>query len=227
MFLASIRKTSLYAIQIYGTIIAFLLIPAHAATDPAAIIGGIDLTGTGPAYAALISSSDAITPLALTGDAATGGIISSVSMNSSGNSLLGGQGQTGYPYAALVSSSGSVIPLVITGPPATHGIIYGTAINSNGKGIIGGRDTTGPIYAALVPPSGNPLTPLVFSNPISSGGIINTVSINDSGNGLIGGQGYYNAQPAYAASVSPSGVLTPLTLTGGIDVNGTILSVAI
>jgi hypothetical protein len=227
MFLASMRKSSLYRMKIYGAVIASLTIPIHAAADSAAIIGGIDLTGTGPAYAALVSSSDDVTPLTLSGDAATGGIISSVSMNSSGNSMIGGQGQTGFPYAALISSSGEITPLIITGTPATHGIIYSTAINSNGNGIIGGRDTTGPIYAALVPPLGNPLTPLVFSNPIASGGIINSVSINDSGNGLIGGQGYYDAQPAYVGSVSASGVLTSLTLTGGVATNGTIHSVAI
>lgn len=108
-----------------------------------------------------------------------------------------------------------------------HGIIYSTAINSNGTGIIGRRDTAGPIYTALVPPQGNPLVLLVFSDPIASGGVINSVSINDSGDGLIGGQGFHEAQPAYVASVSPSGVLTPLTLTGGVAEHGTIFSVAI
>jgi uncharacterized protein with beta-barrel porin domain len=227
MFLDFIRKLSLYRMKTYGAIIASLTIPSHAAAESAAIIGGIDLTGTGPAYAALVSSSVDVTPLALPGDAAMGGIITSVSMNSSGNSLIGGQGQTGSAYAALISSSGMITPLVITGPTVMHGIIYSAAINSHGNGIIGGRDTTGPIYAALVPPLGNPLVPLVFSDPIASGGIINSVSINDSGNGLIGGQGFYDAQPAYAASASPSGVLTPLTLTGGVATHGTISSVVI
>src|SRR5271154_7014109 len=43
-----IRKSSLYGMKIYGAIIASLMIPMHAAADSAAIIGGIDLTGTGP-----------------------------------------------------------------------------------------------------------------------------------------------------------------------------------
>ncbi len=227
VFFTSEPKSLLNAMKIYGAIIVSLIMPTHAAADNVAIIGGIDLTGTGPAYAALVSSSGNVTPLALTGDAAMGGIITSVSMNSSGNSLIGGQGQSGTAYAALISSSGSVTPLDITGPTAMHGIIYGAAINSQGNGIIGGRDTTGPIYAALVPSSGNPLEPMVFSDPIASGGIINSVSINDSGSSLIGGQGFYDAQPAYAGSISASGVLTPLTLTGGIAAHGTVLSVAI
>lgn len=225
MFFASEGKSYLY--RIYGAIITFITMPALAAVDSAAIIGGIDLTGSGPAYAALVSSLGDLNSLALSGDAAMGGIISSVSMNSSGNSIIGGQGQTGSAYAALVSSSGEVTPLIIAGMPAIHGIINSAAINSSGNGIIGGRDTTGPIYAALVPPSGNPLVPLVFSDLVAAGGIINGVSINDSGNSLIGGRAFYDLQPAYAASVSSSGVLTPLDLIGGIATTGQILSVAI
>ena len=53
MFFISIRKSLLYTMKIYGAIIASLTIPTHAAADSTAIIGGIDLTGTGPAYAAL------------------------------------------------------------------------------------------------------------------------------------------------------------------------------
>lgn len=97
MFLASIQKSSLYGMKIYGAIIAFLTISTHAVTDNVAIIGGIDLTGMGLAYAALISSSNTVTPLAFPEDTAVGGIIFSGSMNSSGNSILGGQGQAGSP----------------------------------------------------------------------------------------------------------------------------------
>src|SRR4029079_10310437 len=104
------------------------------------------------------------------------GTIYSVYMNSSGNSLVGGQDGTGPAYAAIISPSGVVTSLIFTGLPAIHGIINSVAINASGNGIIGGRDTTGPIYAALVPPSGNPLLPLTFSDPISAGGIINSVA---------------------------------------------------
>ena len=227
MFFSFVRKSHLHAVKIYGVIIASLTIPFQASGDDIAIIGGIDLTGSGPAYAALVSSSGQVTPLPLTGDAATGGIISSVSMNSSKNSIIGGQTQTGSVYAALVSSSGQVTPLIFSGPVEAHGIINSAAINNSGNSIIGGRDTTGPIYAALVPPSGTPLIPLTFPEPTASGGIINSVAINDSENSLIGGQTFFSAQPAYAASVSTSGTITTLALTGGMGTSGTISSVSI
>ena len=191
--------------------------------DNIAIIGGPDLVGSPPPYAALISPTGEVTPLTFSGT----GTIYSVSMTPSGNSLVGGQDGTNPAYAAIISPSGVVTPLIFTGPPAIHGIINSVAINASGNGMIGGRDTTGPIYAALVPPSGNPLQPLTFSDPISAGGIINSVAINDSGKSLIGGQGFYDAQPAYAAFVSPLGTMTPLTLTGGIATSGTIASVSI
>ncbi len=142
MFLASIRKSSLYAMKIYGAIIASVTISIHAAADSAAIIGGIDLTGTGPAYAALISSSNGVTPLALPGDAAMGGIISSVSMNSSGNSLIGGQGfyDAQPAYVGSVSASGVLTSLTLTEGIATDGTILSVAINPSGNGIVGGRD---------------------------------------------------------------------------------------
>ena len=77
-------------------------------------------------------------------------------MNSSGNSLVGGQDGTAAAYAAIISSSGVVTPLIFTGTPALHGIINSVAINASGNGIIGGQDLTGsqPAYAALVLPTG-------------------------------------------------------------------------
>ncbi len=209
--------------KICGAIV--LSLSSSVSADNVAIIGGLDLTGA-PPYAALISSSGALTPL---DTGSIQGTIQSVSMNSSGTSLIGGQEFTGSnpAYAALVSSSGTVTPLTFIGLPGLHGIIYSVAINNSGNGIIGGRDTTGPIYAALVPPSGNPLAPLTFPPLVAAGGIINTVAMNDSGNSIIGGQAFYNAQPAYAALVSSSGTVTSLTLTGGIDTTGEISSVSI
>ncbi len=213
-----------YPAKIYGAIsILTLAIFTQAAADTIAIMGGLDLSPSAPPYTALISSTGEVTPLTFLG---TGDIVS-VSMNSSGNSLIGGQDGTGPVFAAIISPLGAVTPLQFTGPITLHGIINSVAINTSGNGIIGGRDTTGPIYAALVPPSGNPLLPLTFPSPILAGGIINSVAINDSGTSLIGGQGFYNAQPAYAAFASPSGIITPLTLTGGVATSGTITSVSI
>ena len=106
-----------------------LSISMQASAENIAIIGGIDLNGA-PPYGALVSSTGTLTQLNL-GDPLTinGGIIQSVSMNSSGVSLVGGQQQnllagTAPAYAALVSPSGVVTPLPITGLAAQHGIIY-------------------------------------------------------------------------------------------------------
>lgn len=214
-------------LKTYGVLIASLTMLTQTAADNIGIIGGLDLTGTGPAYAALVTSSDQLTPLTLTGNAALGGIISSVSMNFSQVGLIGGQGLTGTAYAALVSATGEITPLTFSASMAAHGVINSVAINNSGNGIIGGKDNFGPIYAALVPASGNPLTPLTFPPIVAAGGIINSVAINNSGNSLVGGQVQSGSIPAYAASVSPDGTVTTLALTGGIATSGSIASVTI
>src|SRR3569832_203443 len=121
------RKFYSKSVNICGAL--SLLVFTQVSADTVGIIGGIDLTG-GPPYGAVVSSSGSLTPLSL-GDPLTisGGIIQSVSMNSSGVSLIGGQqldSLSGFSpaYAAFVSSSGGVTPLDITGLPAMHGIIY-------------------------------------------------------------------------------------------------------
>src|SRR5689334_25142364 len=92
-------------LKIYGAaLIASLTMLSQTSADNIGIIGGLDLTGTGPAYAALVTSSDQLTQLTLTGDAMLGGIISNVSMKSSQLSIIGGQVLTGGAYAALVST---------------------------------------------------------------------------------------------------------------------------
>ena len=118
-FLKSYLHTAIYG--------AILTMPSQASSDSAAILGGIHLTGSGPAYAALVSSSGELSPLRLPGDAAMGGTISSVSMNSSGNSLIGGEGQTGAAYAAIVSPSGGITSLTFSDNLANHGAIYGAS----------------------------------------------------------------------------------------------------
>ena len=57
-----VRKFSLHSVKVYGVIAVFLTISTQAAADNVAIIGRIDLTGA-PPYAALVSSSDDLTPL--------------------------------------------------------------------------------------------------------------------------------------------------------------------
>ena len=215
-------------LKVYGALIASLSMLTQTSADNIGIIGGLNLTGTGPAYAALVSSSDQLNELLLTGSAALGGSIGTVSMNSSQISLIGGLDLNGGAYAALSSATGGITPLTFSTSMATHGNIYTAAINNSGNGIIGGKDNVGPIYAALVPPSGNPLIPLTFPGVVATGGIVNSVAINESGNCLIGGQVHSGSVPAYVASVSAhSTEVTPLTLTGGIATTGSISSVAI
>ena len=122
-------------LKISGALIVFLTMLTQIYADNVGIIGWIDLSGTGPAYAALVSSSDQLTKLTLKGDATLGGIISSVSMNSSQVSLIGGQGFTGAAYATLVSATGGITPLTFSASMTAHGIINSVAINNSGNGI--------------------------------------------------------------------------------------------
>lgn len=188
-----------------------------------AIIGGQDTVGAAPAWAAIVAP-DGFTTL-LSGaplpSAGLGGIINSVSINDSGNAIIGGRDYsgTGPAFVALVNSVGfATLP---TGSPIpTSGIINSVAINNSGNAIIGGRDlAAGSAYAALISPAGavSPLT-----NPsLPANGEIKTVAINNSGAAIIGGQNI--AQP-YAALISPSGSETLLSL---FTDNGIINSVAI
>lgn len=75
------------------------------ALENIAIIGGQSIVITAPAYGALISSPNTVSPLMFSGDLAEFGNITSVSMSSNGNSLIGGQVQMGSnpAYAALIS----------------------------------------------------------------------------------------------------------------------------
>ena len=170
--------------------------------QPLGIIGGVDNTGSMPAYAALISSSGSVLPI---NTGLSSGHIDSVAINALGQGIIGGQDTSGSQpaYAAFVSPSGSVSP-INTG--LTNGEIFSVAINAHGQGIIGGENFITPFpYAAFVSPSG--MATSITGLP-TKGGIF-TVAINDSNQGLIGGK---NFSAAYAAYVSPSGIATPLTL---------------
>ncbi len=209
------------SIKVYGVLLA---LSTQTFADTVAIIGGISYTAPAPPYAALVTSSGELVPLPFPIGVASSGAINSVSMNSSSNSLVGGEDQSNAPFAALVSSTGEFTPLTFTGLVATHGFIQSVALNSSGNGIIGGRDSTGPGYAALVPPSGNPLMPLALPPLVAAGAYVNSVAINDAGTGLIGG----NSTPAaFAAYVSPLGDVHSLSLPPSMEISGNILSVSL
>ncbi|MBX7067450.1 MAG: autotransporter domain-containing protein [Parachlamydiales bacterium] len=96
--------------------------------------------------------------------------------------------------------------------------------------ILGGIDLTGaPPYGALVSSSGE-MTPLPLGDVMTITGMIQSVSMNSSGIGLIGGYQHDSITgftPAYAAFVSPTGVVTPISITGLPAMHGIINSVAI
>ncbi len=192
------------------------------------LIGGLDLNSLA-AYAALVSPAGTVTHLSLAGISATS-IIVSVAMNNSGQGLIGGENFFifGPPYAAFVSPAGNVTQLTLPGT-FFFGTIFSVAINSSGRGLIGGGQFsfTGPAFAALISPSGAVMQ-LTLPGISPSLGVINSVAINDSGQGLIGGEDSPSVPgPAYAALVSPSGAVTPLTLPGISTSSGVISSVAI
>jgi len=190
--------------------------------DDQLIIGGRDLTGGAPAYAALVSPGGVLTPFTVgpMGLPSTG-VIFGVAINGSGDGIIGGLDLTGgaSAYAALVSSGGALTSIV--GLPST-GSIQSVAINESGNGIVGGRDLTvgSPAYAALVSLSGV-LTPIAG---LPSTGSISSVAINGSREGIIGGGDNSGSSPAYAALVSPGGALTSIA---GLPSSGFIFSVAI
>lgn len=190
-----------------------LLLSQKLEADTIGIIGGDSNEDNPPpdGYVALVSSSGLITPIP---GIPIGGI-HSVAMNSSANSLVGGEGPSNASYAAFISSSGVITS--ISGLPS--GIIWKVAINSAGNGIIGGIES-GNAYAALVSSSGG-VTAL--SGPPANG-IINSVAINDAGDSIIGGYAYGGGGAAYAALVSSSGDVTSIA---GIPPATNTLSVAI
>lgn len=149
--------------------------------------------------------------------APTNSQIRSVSINDSGNALIGGFNNTGtVPYAALVNSAGNVTNLPVSGDslPAT-GEILSVSINASGKGLMGGYNGSA-AYAAFVSPSGN-----VSNLAMPATGVINSVAITNFGAGLVGGQ---NGTAAYAALISPTGQVIPLS---GLPLIGSISSVAL
>ena len=96
-----------------------------------------------------VSYTHLLTPLA--GLPSTGAIYW-VSVNNSGEKLIGGQNGSSA-YAALVSPDGQLTSVAEL--PA--GTIYSVRINRSGKGIIGGTASTLP-YAALIAPDGTAIT---------------------------------------------------------------------
>jgi uncharacterized protein with beta-barrel porin domain len=189
-----------------------------------AIIGGQSTSGTGPAYAAFVSTASPGSPTVITISGVSSNTeINSVAINASNQAIIGGRDNTGNtPYAALVTPATSTSPTVIN-TSLVSGIIQSVAINDSGQGIIGGKTyaAPSPAYAAfVVAPSGTPTSISGLPAP----GIINSVAINASGQAIIGGQDFTG--PAFAALVSISSPSTLTVINTGLS-NGQINSVAI
>jgi len=178
--------------------------------SPLGIVGG---EGDSIGYAAQVSTSGVLEPPVSPLPEGPAADINVVSINRFGTALIGGTDGTNKLYAAFVSASGVVTPISNLAPDIGNDIVT-VSINSSGTGIVGGILGSAS-YAAYISSDGvaTQLSPTPMGTAISS------VSINDSGFAIIGG----GSGTPFAAFVSPTQVVTPLTVSGG----GTIQSVAI
>lgn len=200
----------------YGLFFTSLILSKEGHATTYGIIGGYYNDSGNKPYQGLVSENGVVTPM--TGDLATSGQIHAVDINASGYGIIAGDG-----YAAIVSPTGVATALTPTVP--STGQQNSVAINSTQYGMIGGgRTNTSPsyIYAGLVSPTG--VVTELFS-PTTEGGI-NSVDINDSRLGIIGGT-LTAGNLTYAALVSPSGDLTPISGANAPSSSGAVNSVAI
>jgi hypothetical protein len=101
------RNASSHLIKVYGALIISLTVMAQASELNVAIVGGIDYSSPASGYVAFVASSKELNPILIAeGALVDQGAIYSVSMNSSGISLIGGQESNRLhptpPYAAIV-----------------------------------------------------------------------------------------------------------------------------
>lgn len=192
-----------------GTIVKLPELPLSGLTYRVAInsegnglIGG---TNGSKAYAAQVSPDGMLNPVS---GLMSPGEIYTVAINHAGNGIIGGgHVVSNVPYAALVSCQGTVTPLNL---PA-NGLIYGVAISNSGEGIVGGQGPSNSAYAGIVSREGA----VVQVNGLPSTGAIFWVASNSSKTKFIGGQSDTNA---YAAFISPQGILLPVSnLPAGLN----------
>lgn len=179
---------------------------------PIGLLGGVNDNG---AYAAFLEDlTGNLTPISglPTGN---GSFIQSVSINGSGDGLLGGRNEFAG-YASFVKADGTLIPLNVSN--LNTGEITGVAINKGGLGLIGGiSDSFGSTFLAYVAQDGT-VTPVTQGTDYFNG---IAISLNDSGVGLIGGEGGFDA---YAAYVNPNGTVNQVA---GTPINTHLTCVAI
>jgi len=127
------------------------------------LIGGRDTTHS-LAYASFVRPLEAASNLL-----SFNGTISAVSLNNTGQGLIGGQQNGGAPYAAFVSQKGTPLSQITLG--FTSGDIDTAVINQFGQGLIGGQNG-GAGYVALVDFNYPSHLPIVISGFPSSGDIL-------------------------------------------------------
>ena len=159
------------------------------------LIGG-EGTGINP-YAAYVFPDGSLTPITTT--LSDAGHIYTVSINQSGNGVIGGwdDNMVTLNFAFTVTSDGNAVPIDLDTPDFCE--INSSAINSSGTILLGGQDFDANCAVAYL--VNGTVTPLLNC---SSSGVINCAALNDSGLGLIAGN---LAGTAYAAIVQPDGNL--------------------
>jgi hypothetical protein len=167
-------------------------------------------------YAALIDSSGAVLPLSNLPSDPPYAYINTVSMNSSGYSIMGGN-EGGvrfsssfpcYTYMALVDPAGNVQKL----DHSQNNTIFSSAINSSGNAVVVGGN--GGRFGVRVDPQGN-VTSLSL---LGGGGTVLSAAINDSNLAVLGGD-----IGGYASLIQPGST----TDSGYVLTNQGITSVSI
>jgi len=193
------------------------------------LIGGVDQTAgisLGAPLAFYYPSGSPALNLNLSSQIATGSV-ASVSINDSGNGLIGGVDETagislGAPLAFYYPSGGPAVNLNLSTAAAT-GSIVSVSINNSGNGLIGGGETVSGVSSPILFEFSSGVATLKDLSSFTTQGAILTVSINEDGIGLVGGFTGSSTNPApFALLYSPSG-LTSLTING----TGSVFSVSL
>ncbi len=193
-----------------------------------ALAVGTDGTLTTP-YAVLVSPTGTLTELKVS--PLFSGRFQACAINDSGIGIIGGLNYNSPPGPELylLNASGTLTAIPTSLLP-TEGEFYSAAINSKGMAIAGGytdantSSDPGIPYVCFISPDGT----FSFINQASlpSEGNILSVDINEAGASIIGGF-EIDSKQAYAAFISPSGIVNPISGTDFPTINGIINSVGI
>lgn len=204
-----------------GDSVPFAIYSVDLNNSGVGLVGGEGNVDVLPAYAALVQADGSFTQISGLNSDTTGRVFE-VSINESGQGILGGyvlSGGNKY-LGGFVSSNGTFTSFF---DELTAGTLNCVSINDNGRGIVGGDNASNQIYAAAVSVDGT-LTSLIES---PTAGVIRSVSINNSNEAIIGGQAQNEEgnDAMYAALIRADNSLVELSLPS--VANSIITSVAI